>query len=806
MREVISSLGSEVPNVPEPITHKSTTTVAHFLFAFTITLGAFLLFSVQLLVGKYVLPWFGGAVGVWTTCLLFFQTILLAGYAYVHGSARRLASRSQTKAHTALLLISLAALALTALLWPSPITPGGSWKPIGGKIAVWLVLRLLLVSVGLPGLLLATTGPLMQRWLACISPGRSPYRLYVLSNAGSLLGLLSYPVVLEPLLRLRSQAWLWSLGYLVYVIAAAGCTRIAANTISRAAEQSDPTTDVDVPAPPSNTRRLLWVFLAAMGSLMLVATTGFITQDVAPIPFLWVLPLAVYLVSFMVCFDHPRWYRPGLFHFFLLAATLLSIVIYHNSWVRLGTFIAVFLGVLFACCLFCHGELYRRRPHPAYLTSFYLMIALGGALGSVFVNLIAPLVFKGYWEMHLGIAFCAIVMAIIAIQDKSSWVHRNNPFILLALIVWTFWTVELWLSHTHGTAAGFFSDWRFNGLAILGLICAGLAFRSKSSFEGKPAIYRPVLASCCLLIATMAAAYALTRLATSQYRHANWAHRNFYGVLYIEKINAAVPDFDYYTLMHGTICHGVQLVAPSARSYPTTYYSKNSGVGLTLLNYPRRQNAAAAPWALRVGVVGLGAGTIATYGQQGDIFRFYEINPEIIRVASGKYGYFSFLSDSQAHVEIVEGDARISLERELANGQPQRYDILVIDAFNGDSIPIHLLTREAFELYLKHLHDEDSIIAVHVSNRVLDLPPVIAAEAEHFGLNAVYISSPGLMNTTLPGDLVIASKWVLLSRSRAVLSLPAIAHAASPIHMRPDLQLWTDDYSNLLQILGRPAR
>jgi len=761
-------------------------------FITAIASGAFLLFSVQLMIGKYILPWFGGTAGVWTTCLLFFQTSLLAGYWYAHAGVSRLALKSQSRLHIILLTLSLGVMALATFFWPSPITPGAAWKPQGGEIAVWSILRLLTISVGLSVSLLATTGPLMQHWFTRVYPGESPYRLYALSNVGSLLGLLSYPVLVERLLQLRTQAWVWSAGYVVYAVAAVACAIVIAKGPAETREA-----EPEVNSTPTESQKWLWFFLAALGSLMLLATTHFITQDLAPIPLLWVLPLAVYLVTFIVCFDHPRWYHPALFHGLLLATTILTIVIYRGIPLHLWTFITAFLLVLFSCCMFCHGELYRRRPAPAHLTSFYLMMASGGVAGSAFVNLLAPLFFKGYWEMQLGMAACLITMAVIAVQEPSSWVHRKNAFIPMALIAWAAVTTTFWFSSKSDTVAQFLSDWHFAALAAMAALCTLLALHPQLELG----IPTQVLTRWCLFSIVSAAGLVLVWAGTAQYRYSDWANRNFYGALYVQKRTSPDAHFNVFALRHTNIDHGVQLIAPELRRYPTSYFNKTSGVGLLLLNYPQQQDGATTARPLRVGAIGLGIGTIATYGQPGDVFRFYEIDPEVIRVAEGKYGFFSFLSDSQAHIDIVEGDARISLERELAEGQPQKYDILVMDAFSSDVVPAHLLTKEAFELYLKHLRGDDSVIAVHVSNRSVELPSVIAAEAEHFHLYSAFINAAGFHNETIPDGIISPNQWMLLSRSPRALSVPAIAKASSPLNLRHGLHFWTDDRSNLLQIL-----
>lgn len=788
------------------ISQKSSTSItSRALFSVVIFIGAFLLFSVQLLLGKYILPWFGGTAGVWATCLLFFQTTLLAGYAYVHGSVRRLSLSGHTLVHVAVLIASLLFMALAGHVWPSPITPGNWWKPQSGEIAMWLILRLLLVSVGSGVTLLATTGPLVQHWFTRAFPGESPYRLYALSNAGSLLGLLSYPAVIERWLRLNTQAWLWCAGYAVYALAAivlaAKMSKLEKGEAAAPVSVTPSSSGIDgFPGPTLNAKLLLWFSLSALGSLMLVAISRFITADLAPAPMLWMLPLAVYLLSFVICFDHPRWYRPGLFHPLLLAATLFTLMFYRGLGLHLWMFIGGFLVTEFACCMFCHGELYRRRPQPEHLTSFYLMIALGGVAGSAFVNLVAPFIFMGNWEMHIGIAASLIAMAVMATTDKSSWANGQNPFIAIALALWVILVAGFWLSGDSDSLKHFLSHGVWASLTGVTLICSVLAFRS----QGIGALLEeqaPQLSRWTLFASVGAASLVLVWAGTSQYRHASWAHRNFYGTLYVTERQMPDPRFNVYVFTHSSTMHGLQFEAPELRAYPTAYYNKTSGIGLLLMNFHRHSDNAARNSGLRLGVIGLGAGTLATYGQPGDVFRFYEIDPDVVRVASGKYGYFSFLSDSKAHVEIVDGDARISLERELTEGTPQAYDIFVVDAFNGDAVPVHLLTREAFELYLKHLRDDCSVVAVHVTNGAVELASVVAAEAQHFGLNLLYVNAPGITNKTIPDGTISPNQWILLSRSKDVLSAPALMQTSSPLRLRKGLHFWTDDQNNLLQIL-----
>lgn len=758
-----------------PISAENQLRSGRWLFAAATFVGACLLFQVQLIIGKYILPWFGGTTGVWATCLLFFQAVLLAGYAYAHLLTEKAAPRTQARIHGAVLLGSLGVMALTATLWRTPITPGADWKPHDARFPLWLILRLLAVSVGLPTLLVATTGPLLQRWYSYANAGASPYRLYALSNLGSAIGLVSYPAMLEPLLRISTQAWVWSAGYAGYAIMAALCGSRAAGTADLPSGEEATTEPL-----PGTMRQALWVMLAALGSLMLLGTTHMLTQDIAPIPLLWVLPLLVYLASFIVCFEHPRWYRPGIFQPLLLAAAGMAIVIYRGTWLGTWMHIALFLVVLFACCMFCHGEVYRRRPGNSHLTRFYLAVALGGVLGSGFVNLVAPLTFKGYWELPVGLALCVLTMAALAARDPQGWMKRSGQLLPLALVLWAAWVGNFVLSPQFGSLAMYMQDWRAEALAALAAITTVAAIVG-SGQTGEPLrLNTAVLAG-----VAICAGAGVVWMGTAEYRSAEWAGRDFYGVLYVKRVKTADPRFSFDKLVHGRTIHGLQLVAADVRDYPTSYFAKNSGVGLLLEHAPRPAGG------LRVGDVGLGIGTIASYGRAGDIFRFYEIDPMDVRVAQGHYGYFSFLADSQAKVEIVEGDARISLEREA----DQQFDVLVVDAFNSDSIPVHLLTREAFELYLRHLRGPESVIAVHVSNKALDLPLVVEATAQSLGLRVAHLKSHGL------GDIISESEWMLISRSPATLSQPAIVQASTPVEGTRHVRAWTDDYSNLLQIL-----
>ena len=708
-------------------------------YTLTVFLSAFLLFQVQPLIGKYILPWFGGVPSVWSTSMLFFQVLLVGGHAYAYWLVGRLSARKQGIVHLALLGISLCLLLVTGLVWDSPITPGAHWKPLGTEVPMWQILKTLAVSVGLPYFILSTTNPLMQTWLNYHDPERSPYLLYALSNAGSLLGLVAYPFLVEPALVLKTQANLWAWGYIAFAVCVGyGALRtkrlnaaVVGHKVEPAAPQARPPAEGE--ARPGVTIRFFWVTLSTCAAVMLLATTNQISQEVSVIPFLWVLPLTLYLLSFILCFSGKRWYsRTGYtVSLFIGNAIFCWLFYYGQETLNILVQIGVYSLVLFLCCMICHGELARLKPHPRYLTSFYLLISTGGALGGLAVNLVAPYVFTGFWEFPVGLLGCwgLLLIAFFAgdwRSDRRRWASPLTDTLLMS------------------------------GIAMLGVTL--FLYVHKDSMS--------VLQS----------------------------SRNFYGVLRVKEINADEPHQQAYELVHGTTIHGFQYLEEEKRGLPTVYYTEGSGVGLAILHHPQRDAG------LRIGVVGLGVGTLAAYGRPSDTIRFYEINPEVIRLAEGEGSYFTYLKDCPARVEIVPGDARISMEREWAAGDLQRFDLLVVDAFNDGSIPVHLLTKEAFDTYLSHLQP-DGVMALHISNRHMDLRPVVQELADYFRLGTALINDEG------DGGRVSSSMWMLVTRSEEFLKQPQIAGRSSPQPAYAGLRLWTDDYSNLFQILnmGKPS-
>jgi spermidine synthase len=749
--------------------------------AVTIFIGAFLLFQVQLLVGKYLLPWFGGTPSVWTACLLFFEVLLLGGYAYSHFVAMRLPIGRQRNLHAGFLTVSVLTLIALAFVWPSPITPGAAWKPQPDGNPTLLILRFLLASVGLPFFLLSSTGPLLQHWFARRNPGVSPYRLYSLSNLGSLLGLLCYPFLLEPLLRLRTQAWLWSCCYLLFV---ALCVSVAPWEAAVAPViVPERLAAEDSAAPPTHSRQMLWVALAACGSAMLLAVTNVVCQEVAVSPFLWVFPLCLYLITFILCFEYPGFYRRGPFHalFFLTAAGSCALLL-RSPVAPLIPELLLFFSLMFACCMAVHGEIACTKPDPRYLTRFYLCISLGGAIGGIFVSVVAPLIFLNLWEFPITIVATGILLIFAIRQDQQSWWFRSLPWAPLALCV-----VTLGLIPFAGPAFGwndkFFAPLWYWILAGGLLVVAAALYWFANRLTARSLVRSITRASAVVALCLLALGFlweARQRLLDTLARS-----RNFYGVLAVVKDTSPAGDFLF--LRDRMTSHGMQYTNPELARLSTGYYGPNSGVYLLLSEHP--------PRPIRVGLVGLGIGTLAALSRPGDYFRFYEINPDVIHVSQGSGAYFTYLRDSPGKVEVVQGDARLSLEQEASRGEFQKFDVLVLDAFSGDAIPVHLLTREAFQLYRQHLRSPSSVIAVHITNRNLDLSLVLAGIAREMHFSAIRVYRPWLDSYSSKTD------WVLLSEDPASLRLPALLQAGRSLSVVQENQVWTDDYSNLLHYL-----
>ncbi len=678
---------------------------AAWLYALCSFLGAFLIFQVQPLISSWILPWFGGGAAVWTACLLFFQTALFAGYAYAHVIDRYLPRGPRTLVHLALMIAALALL---------PITPRDHWKPIGSDAPIGRILLLLSATLGAPYLLLSSTAPLVQSWYARLYPGRSPYRLYALSNAGSLLALLSYPFLFEPFFGRRTLSLIWTSAFALFIVCfAAGALRALRIPAAPASAPTDPVEPSSVPLRI----RAPWILLPAFASAMLLASTNQMCEDVIVMPFFWVTPLAVYLVSFILTFDRPTAYWPR-----LMALGTAMVVFAAAAFHRAGTNDFLFsilqlvsiLAATFGLSMLCHGETARLKPAPRHLTSYYLSLSAGGALGGVFANLVAPRLFSSLleWKLGIGIAYGG-AWALFAWHDRRRLVAH-----------------------------------RWAAVALFAVAATGLGFLV-SFFAGE-------------------------RLPVER-------SRNFYGVITVEETiwprkNDVVVANEMY---NGRILHGRQFLGEKKRRKPTTYYGETSGVGRAVALFQARAD-------LRVGVVGLGVGTVAAYGQTpSQTVRFYEINPEVERLARK---HFTFLADAPSRVEVVQGDARLSLEREA----PRGYHVIALDAFSGVTIPSHLLTVEAMEIYLRHL-DPDGVIALHISNPYVNLAPVARALARRFDLKLGRIN-----HFTEDEDVLEPSTWVLLTRSAATFQ--KFWPFAVPNDDTNEV-LWTDDFHDLVHVL-----
>ena len=656
--------------------------------------AAFLLFSIQPMISKFILPWFGGSPSVWTTALLFFQFLLLIGYVYAH-----LISRFNPRFQKFLYLTPLF-LALMLL----PIIPDPQWQPAESANPAKQILLLLLITVGLPYLILAATSPLLQSWFSKSGSETATYRLYTWSNAGSLLGLFSYPVLIEPLLTLEQQATLWSMAFFLLVVG------MSLLTVTWRPQFIEKNNSAEILAlKPKLLQKILWVALPALGSLLLVATTNYITQDVASVPFLWILPLGLYLLSFIITFHGNDSYDRKFFQPLFVISGLLGVyLITQGGGLPIVLMLTGSLGMLFVYCLVCHGELYSWRPHPRYLTSFYLWLSAGGALGGAFVALIAPTIFPLYFEFHLGVGLTFVVIMVLWLKKDLLPPMIKSNVVRLALV-------------------GFLTT----------IVVGGLVFNAKETLT------QPTKVS-----------------------------RDFFGVIRIFK---TPTQNDLY---HGRVVHGTQFTAEEKKCLPTTYYGYSSGIG-----------RAAGTWEgqkIRLGVIGLGTGTIAAYG---DDVRFYELSPAMAEVTKND---FSYLTACSGQIEIIIGDGRLSLERET----PQQFDILAIDAFSSDTIPIHLLTREAITVYLKHLKPT-GVLAIHISNRYVNLKPVVADIKNHFEIPTVIVedSGDGRVGTT-------GSTWALLSYDQTFFERIATdEEAEKDITDLGPAVIWTDKYSNLLKVL-----
>lgn len=687
-------------------------------FALLVFLSAFLLFQIQPMVAKRILPWFGGSSSVWTTCMLFFQAALLLGYYYAHRLSAWRELRKESRWHAVVLGVSL----LAAV----PILPSDRYKPQGGEEPISAILLLLATTVGFPYLLLSTTSPLLQSWYARATGNAVPYRLFALSNLASLLALVSYPLVVEPNLTLPQQSWLWSGLYVVFVLLVVGLSRKWRKADSGAAAEA---ATLDTPARvalaasrPALVTRATWVMLAMCPTVLLLAVTAYLTQDVASIPFLWVGPLVLYLLSFILTFESSRYYQ----RWFWLP--LLVVALGLVGWLEApgapsltmwGT-VGFYSAAMFITMMVCHGEMVALKPEAEHLTSFYLSLSVGGVLGGLFVGLWAPTQFNRYWELPIGWWMAGALALLANVVRRRAWWGSTAGVVTLALA-----TVGL----------GLYGAWWNQRLNV-------------------------------------------------DHPDERFVGRNFYGMLRVEEDGQYEDTTLRRKLLNGVINHGMQYMHPLRRRMTTTYYCRESGAGRALLQRMPGQR-------LKFGFVGLGSGNLATYGKRGDEMHIYEINPLVLNIADS---HFSFLRDAEAKQVLHFGDARRSLELQ----PPAGFDVLLVDAFSGDSVPVHLLTAEAVALYRKHLNPT-GVLALHISNKYLKLEPVVAAAAEANGLLGFVFAD----NRDDGEEICYSSTWVLLMTYESRLAHLGIDIDSTPLTPTKGFRGWTDQYSNLWNVLQR---
>lgn len=715
-------------------------------FALTIFTSAFLLFQVQPLVSKQILPWFGGSPAVWTTAMLFFQTLLCLGYLYAHVLARLPSRQTQARIHVLLLVV--------ATILAARVLPGTELRPVSSDSPVFEVLLILGSSVGLPYFCLATTGPIVQHWFTSTAHASSVFRLYALSNVGSFLALLSFPYILEPWLEQQEMGQLWTVGFWLFALL---CLPVALgawqnksafdSAITLHSEEGTLSSDfknTTRPAGSSFVQRFSWIALPALASLVFIAATDQISHDVAPEPRLWITTLGLYLVTFIFTFDHPRWYRPKLLAFLtivlLLATAGLSDI---PRWFGLEWDYGVnevrwlHYALLFVVCMLCHGELYRRRPLDSRrLTEFYLCMSVGGAFGGLFVTLVATQWFDDYHEWLIALVLVALLACHVLFRSSF------NQQVILGRVV--------------------------GGATAIFIVSLLLAMQNPWSWREINNADR-------------------TEILLDQ-------NRNFYGTVSVkERRFVKEPERDDRVFFSGNVTHGQQFLSAELRHIPTTYYAKDSGIGETLL------------WAmeqkpqLSVALIGLGAGTLANFARTTDSYDFFEINPAAVRFAQT---WFDNLASCKAvEKNILIGDARLRMEQ---LPKDKLYDVIVLDAFTGGSVPIHLLTREAFSIYREHLKP-DGYIAINITNAYLNLYPVVKAQSEVLGMafRHKYQSADEVRNVRRNLHFIMTHDHAYLkaypSVNREVRDQIGRLLRYEP-EDKKDLRLWTDQFSSIAPI------
>ncbi len=718
------------------------------LFVLTILTGSFLLFLVQPMIARMALPRLGGAPAVWNSAMLVYQALLLGGYAYAHALGR-LAPRRQAMVQVGLLVVAALWLPIGLADWtPTPDAEPALWAP-----------TLLLASIGPLFLAVSAQAPLIQRWFAVASDGEDPYRLYAASNLGSFGGLLAYPLVVEPLLTLGGQSRLWTAGYVVFALLLGACGLMLPRGGPARTEATTPGVRVD------RRQVLRWVLLAFVPSGLMLATSTYISTDIVAMPLLWVVPLGLYLLTFTVAFAANRWLADLITHIAPVTILLFGGIML-AGYTEMPYFNAgVALVLLFIAAVALHAQMYRERPAPEQLTGFYLAMSAGGALGGVFTALIAPVVFDWTWEYPLLILAAGALAPQLYLTEGLKRIWTDPPRRLIALGLLCGAIAVLAVLRARGVV----------GVERQGMIF--VAFAAAGVFTlGARVPYMVMLVAAL----TLFGGYRSIALTAAGDRV-----RSYFGVYTV------TDQPEQRVLAHGTTVHGIQFTGSPARErMPTTYYAPKSGVGLAMQAAPFLYGPAA-----RIGVVGLGTGTLACYAKPGQHWRIYEIDPAVVRLSRDS-GRFTFLKNCLPDARIVLGDARLRIAADV----PGSLDLLALDAFSSDAVPMHLLTREAFAAYGRVLAP-DGVLLVHISNRFLDLKPVIAAEARVGGWHAAVMD----YRPSVAEGGASASLWIALSRRPAPIRLlrkvdPSWEPLADDLAFAP----WTDDHATILPLLKPP--
>jgi hypothetical protein len=729
------------------------------LFALTLFLSATLLFVVQPMFAKMVLPLLGGTPAVWNTCMVFYQAVLLVGYLYAHFSTRLLGPRRQAALHLAVLCLPWLVL---------PIVVAQTWiPPAEGNPIPWL-LMLLALSVGLPFFVVSASAPMLQAWFADTDhpAAKDPYFLYAASNLGSMIALLGYPVLLEPGLPLAQQTWAWTGGYGLLMLLVIGCAVLLWRSRgggAKRAQDTEPAVDEPQIADPTWPDRLRWLVLSFAPSSLLLGVTTHISTDIAAVPLLWVVPLALYLLTFVLVFAR----RKPLKHAWILRVqpylvVVLGALFFLGAANKIWALLFLHLTTFFVTAMVCHGELARTRPKASRLTEFYIWMSVGGVLGGTFNALVAPNLFPTVIEYPLVIVVACMLRprtSTAAGTARSRWLDFALPAAVgaaAAVLVLSLQAADVRITLVRAVAI----------LAPVGLVAFGS--------QARPVRFGLGVAG--LLVVSL--------LCSGKERGLLHVERGFFGVIRVRHDLA----FNTHTLVHGSTNHGMQSLDPNRRNQPLTYFHRTGPLGDLFEMLSHRESVK------EIGIIGLGTGSIATYGQPGQRITYYEIDPLVERIARDPQ-YFTFLRDSQAEIEVVLGDARLT----LARAPDARYDLLILDAFSSDAIPIHLVTREALRLYLDKL-DEEGVLALHISNRYLNLRPVLARLARDAGV-ACWVCRDGGISAEEQREGKFTSVWVVMARRYQHLGTRLEKTRWQPLTAQPDDPLWSDDFSNILAVM-----